>query len=121
MNLTWATDWFSSISSAAGLEKMGNFYVEDVQFEDVTFAHKENGLANLRKFLEVLSPVVDGLDGAGCCGRVVRRDVLIDVVNPALGFLGPRYFCHDRMRRPISSFEMTRFASESASPRSTIT
>ena len=55
MNLTWAKDWFSSISSAAGMEKMGNFYAEDVQFEDVTFAHKENGLANLRKFFSAFT------------------------------------------------------------------
>ena len=30
----------------------------------------------------------------------------------------PGYLGHDRMRRPISSFEMVRLASESARPRS---
>jgi steroid delta-isomerase-like uncharacterized protein len=50
MNLTWAKEWFDIFSSASGIEKMGNYYTEDVQFEDSTFAHKESGLANLRKF-----------------------------------------------------------------------
>lgn len=49
-------------------------------------------------------------------GHNVRDDVL----EPLSSFVGPRY-CHERMRRAISSFEMVRFASESASPRSTIT
>jgi steroid delta-isomerase-like uncharacterized protein len=50
MNLAWAKEWFSIFASASGIDKMGNYYNEDVQFEDVVFAHKENGLANLRKF-----------------------------------------------------------------------
>ncbi|MGE0682016.1 MAG: ester cyclase [Candidatus Binatia bacterium] len=50
MNLAWAKEWFSIFSNAAGIERMGNYYTDDVQFADMTFAHQENGLANLRKF-----------------------------------------------------------------------
>ena len=55
MNLAWAKEWFSIFSDASGIEKMGKYYNEDVQFEDITFAHKENGLANLRKFFAGLA------------------------------------------------------------------
>ena len=48
-------------------------------------------------------------------------DVLEDILEPPLSLCGPIYFGHERMRRAISSLEMTRPASESASPRSTIT
>ena len=51
---------------------------------------------------------------------IIRGNVFKDVGKPALGLVGPAYFCHDRMRRPISSFETARFASESVSPRSTM-
>jgi hypothetical protein len=51
----------------------------------------------------------------------VVGDVLEDILKPTLSFLGPLYFCHERMRCPICSLEMVRFASESASPRSTMT
>ena len=78
-------------------------------------------LTDLRKRNEVLGPIVDALNGT--CGSlwIIGCDILEDVFEPALSFLGPRYFRHDRMRRAISSFEITRFASESAKPRSTIT
>jgi len=68
-----------------------------------------------------LRPLVDALDRS--CGGVgiIRGDVLEDVFEPALSLCGPRYCCHARMRRAMSSFEMVLFASESASPRSTIT
>jgi len=49
MNLTWAKDWMGSFN-AAGMEKALSMYTDDVQFEDVTFAHKCNGIAELRKF-----------------------------------------------------------------------
>ena len=67
-----------------------------------------------------LSTLKDAIDGA--CGSVgiICRDVLEDIFEPSLSFRGPCYFCHERMRRAISSFEITRFASESASPRSTM-
>ena len=49
MNLAWAKEWLGSFS-AAGMEKAMGMYADDVQFEDVTFAHKVNGKAELRKF-----------------------------------------------------------------------
>ena len=69
---------------------------------------------NLRTFVNTLNRPIRGL-------RIIRGDVLEDVLEPLSSFVGPRYYCHERMRRAISSFEMVRFASESASPRSTIT
>lgn len=56
MNLAWAKEWFSVFSGgAAGIEKLGNYYTDDIQFEDVVFAHKENGIAGLRKFFSGFS------------------------------------------------------------------
>ena len=78
-------------------------------------------VSNFRKTDEDLRPVIDFLNGARGGLRIIRGDVLEDILKPALRFLGPRYCCHERMRRPISSFEIARFASESASPRSTMT
>ena len=52
---------------------------------------------------------------------IIRGDVLEDVFEPAWSLVGPRYCCHERMRCATSLFEMVRFASESASPRWTIT
>jgi len=48
---------------------------------------------------------------------IVGGDVLEDILEPAKCFVCPGYLRHDRMRRPISSFEMVRRASESARPR----
>jgi len=56
MNLGWAREWMGSFN-AAGLEKALGMYAEDAQFEDVTFAHKANGKAELRKFFsEFVAP-----------------------------------------------------------------
>lgn len=49
MNLTWAKEWMGSFT-AAGMEKALGMYADNVQFEDITFAHKANGIAELRKF-----------------------------------------------------------------------
>jgi len=49
MNLTWAKEWMGSFT-AAGLEKALGMYADDVQFEDITFAHKANGIGELRTF-----------------------------------------------------------------------
>jgi steroid delta-isomerase-like uncharacterized protein len=54
MNLAWAKDWMSSFN-AAGMEKALSMYADDVQFEDVTFAHKCKGIAELRKFFSGFS------------------------------------------------------------------
>ena len=78
-------------------------------------------VSDLRESRKDLRPFVDSLNRSARSGGIIRRDVLEDVLEPAPGFFGPRYFCHERMRRAISSFEMVRFASESASPRSTMT
>lgn len=52
---------------------------------------------------------------------VILGNVLEDIFKPFLRLEGPVYFGHDRIRRPISSFEMVRPASESANPRWIIT
>jgi len=78
-------------------------------------------MAHLGKGNEVLRALVDALDSAGRGLRIIGGDVLEDVLEPALGFRRPPYLCHERMRRAMSSFEITRFASESTSPRSTMT
>ncbi|MEW6299096.1 MAG: nuclear transport factor 2 family protein [Thermodesulfobacteriota bacterium] len=49
MNLAWAKEWMGNFT-ATGMEKALGMYADDVQFEDVTFAHKCNGIAELRKF-----------------------------------------------------------------------
>lgn len=77
-------------------------------------------MAYFRKGGENLRVFVDSLDRPGRSGGVIRCDVLEDVLEPTLSLFGPRYFRHERMRRAISSFEIVRFAFESASPRWTI-
>ncbi len=49
MNIAWAKDWVGCFN-AAGLERLFAMYAEDVQFEDITFSHKCNGLSELKKF-----------------------------------------------------------------------
>ena len=78
-------------------------------------------VSDLGKSGKDLRPLMDFLNGASSGVRIIGGDVLEDVFEPALSFLGPRYCCHERMRCAISSFEIMRFASESASPRSTMT
>jgi len=70
---------------------------------------------------EDLRPFVNFLNGSSGSMRIVYRDVLEDIFAPSPRFIGPRYCGHDRMRCAISSFEIVRFASESASPRPTMT
>lgn len=78
-------------------------------------------VAHLGKGNEILRPLVDSLNGSSRGLGIIGGNVLEDVLEPALGFGRPPYFCHERMRRSISSFEIARFESESARPRSTIT
>ena len=68
----------------------------------------------LREDLGALKYALDGLSSSF---GIVRSDVLEDILEPAASFVSPGYLRHDRMRRPISSFEMVRRASESARPR----
>src|SRR6185436_1011105 len=70
-------------------------------------------VSDLGEGLEHLRSFVDSLNRTSRRGRVIRRDVLKDVLKPTPGFFGPCYFCHDRMRCAISSFEIVRFASAS--------
>ncbi len=48
MNLDWAKQWMSSFS--AGVGTVMDMYADDVQFEDVIFAHSCEGKAELTKF-----------------------------------------------------------------------
>ena len=82
-----------------------------------TTVRVEISMAHLRILSEDLGTFKYALDSATRGFRVVRSDVLEDVLEPAARFVGPGYLRHDRMRRPISSFEMVRRASESARPR----
>ena len=77
-------------------------------------------VSNFGKTGKDLRPVMNFLNGTRGRSRIIGGDKLEDVLEPALSFFGPRYCCHVRMRCAISSFEMVRFASESASPRSTM-
>jgi len=54
MNLAWAKEWVSCFN-AGGMERLFAMYAEDVQFEDITFAHKCNGLGELKKFFGALA------------------------------------------------------------------
>ena len=70
---------------------------------------------------EDLRSFVNALNCPSGSFGIIRSDVLEYVFEPALRFFGPRYCSHERMRCAICSFEIVRFASESASPRSTMT
>ena len=78
-------------------------------------------VAHFRMLSEDLGALVNPLNCTSGCAWIVRRDVLEDVFEPPESLVSPGYLGHDRMRRPISSFEMVRFASESARPRSIMT
>ena len=54
MNLAFATEWVGCFNSG-NLEKLFSMYAEDVQFEDITFSHKCNGLGELKKFFGALT------------------------------------------------------------------
>ena len=78
-------------------------------------------LTQLREIDQRLDTLIDAINGLGGGLRIVLGDELEYVLKPPKRLVGPNYFPHDRIRRAISSFEITRFASESAKPRSTIT
>src|SRR6266545_1615131 len=78
------------------------------------------GVTDLRKLSQDLGPPVERLDHAEGGGWLIAGDVVVNAPQPLLGLGGPNYFRQDSIRRPISSCEMVRPASESASPRSTI-
>ena len=78
-------------------------------------------MADLWKCSENWRSLLDFLNGASSSVRIIGSDVLENICEPAPGFIGSRYCCHERMRCSVSSFEIVRFASASASPRPTIT
>jgi len=78
------------------------------------------GVPDIRELRENLSPLVQGLDNAERRSGLVACNVVVDAAQPTLRLCGPNYFRQDSIRRPISSCEMVRPASESASPCSTI-
>ena len=78
-------------------------------------------MADLWKCSENLRSLLDFLNGASSSVRMIGSDVLENIFEPAPGFIGSRYCCHERMRCAVSSFEIVRFASELASPRPTMT
>ena len=78
------------------------------------------GVTDLRELSKDLSPPVKGLNDAESGGWFIAGNVVVDAAQPLLGLGGPDYFRQDSIRRPISSCEMVRPASESARPRSTI-
>ncbi len=100
--------------------EVGNPVMPIEQYSDIARGRKI-ALSDLRKIRKHLRPLVDTLNRSARSARIVRCDVLKNVSEPTLRFLGSLYFCHDRIRCAISSFEIVRFASESASPRSTMT
>ena len=74
-------------------------------------------MAQLGILRQGLSPLEYALNRSTCRIGIFGSNVLEYVFEPAKCFVCPGYLCHDRMRRPISSFEMVRRASESARPR----
>jgi steroid delta-isomerase-like uncharacterized protein len=52
MDLAWAKQWFSAFSG--NVDKLMEFYADDVQFEDVIFAHTETSKAGLKTFFSSL-------------------------------------------------------------------
>ena len=54
MNAEWAKQWIGNFSAGLSLNTMLEMYTDDVQFEDVIFAHTANGKEGLRKFFSSL-------------------------------------------------------------------
>jgi len=54
MNLAWAKEWVGCFNTG-GLEKLFAMYTDDVQFEDITFAHKCSGLSELKQFFGAMA------------------------------------------------------------------
>jgi len=73
-------------------------------------------ITHFRKSCQRLHLFVDAIYGLSSSRRIIRGNVTVDIVEPAVSLFRPVYFCHERIRRAISSFETARSASESASP-----
>ena len=109
-----------NIDISVVLHEVGDSVVTVQQYANIS-GRGLVAVADFRKLGENLRAFVNTLNRPSRSLRIIRGDVLEDVFEPLLSFVSPRYDCHERMRRPISSFEIVRFASESAIPRSTIT
>jgi hypothetical protein len=79
-----------------------------VQMPDVREGEREVGL------------LVDAVHHLVRCGRTVAADVLVDLAQPPARLWRPDQARHESIVRFISSSEMTRPASASARPRSTM-
>jgi len=113
-------EYAKNINISVVLHEIGDSVMPVEQDADVSLRELV-AVPDLWKRSENLRPFVNALNRPSCSLGIIRGDVLENVLKPSSSFVGPRYECHERMRRPISSFEIVRFASESASPRSTIT
>lgn len=71
----------------------------------LSFLFESVHVADVGELLECLGFLVDAINNACRSAWIVYGDVIIDVFQPGLGFLGP--FCHVLIRCPIASFEMT--------------
>ena len=109
-----------NIDISVVLHEVGDSVVTVQQYANIS-GRGLVAVADFRKLGENLRAFVNTLNRPSRSLRIIRGDVLEDLLDPLSSFVGPRYCGHDRMRRSISSFEIVRLASELASPRSTIT
>jgi hypothetical protein len=98
------------------LDEVGDAVVPVNKHSDWT-DRRTIALPNLRKFAKNLSSFVDALDSPQRRGWIFRGNVFENIREPSFSLKGPSYFCHERMRRCMSSFDKVRLACESASPR----
>lgn len=113
--------------------------MEDAEYEHIPFGFDEvgNSVTAVDKDTHVAGGIPIAISALWVLFKLVhaRRDsisdpsgrrwillgnVIMDLTQPTERFVGPDYFCQDRIRLFISSFEMVRPASASASPRSII-
>lgn len=92
--------------------------VED--FTDFTITDAFVTLSDPRLPAEHLDLLVNSRDDFVSSGRVVARNVLVDLLETVRGFGRPDYFRHDSILDRISASVIVRPASESANPRWTM-
>lgn len=108
------------VDVAVRLEEVHDPVVAVEKDPDVPFRHDMVPVPKLGVPFQELHLFVDSDDRAPGRSGIVTRDVVVDVPKPHRGLVAPPYLRHESIRLFISSFETTRPASESASPRSTI-
>ena len=109
-------EYAQDVDVPIGLDEVRDTVGAVQQDAHVLLGMKET-VAHLRILREDLSALIDPFHRFRGSIGIISGDVLEDVLEPAKCFACPGYFGQDRMRRPISSFEMVRRASESARPR----